>query len=196
MSFTGANTSATAVVTIKGDAGNDTLIGSASKDTTTGGAGVDTIATGSGADVINGGLGNDIINSGAGLDSVTGGGGNDQFTIVANANGNIFAAIAEANTGDIIRFNGVIGQSFATTKLTLGSTAVFADYLNLASSGNVTLAAGTTAVSHFQFAGDTYVVADVSAATSFVNGADMVVKLTGIVDLSTAVISTATLTLG
>ena len=48
---------------------------------------------------------------------------------------------------------------------------------------------GSTAISSsgwFQFGGDTYVVTDVSTATSFVNGTDMVVKLTGLVDLSTA----------
>lgn len=61
VSFTGANTTASAVVTIKGGAGNDTLVGSASKDTITGGAG---------GDIVNGGMGQDTINTGTGRDVI------------------------------------------------------------------------------------------------------------------------------
>ena len=152
--------------------------------TVTGGKDVDNISTGSGADVINGGLGNDIIASGTGLDLVTGGGGNDTYTFVANPNGNIYTTITDANAGDVLTFVDHGAEVFTAAKVTLGGTAVYQDYLNQAANGD----GGTTnsRIAWFQFGGDTYVVEDNSAGSSFVNGADIVVKLTGLVDLSTA----------
>jgi S-layer protein len=46
---------------------------------------------------------------------------------------------------------------------------------------------GANDVAWFQFGGDTYVVMDVAGdSTAFVNGEDMIVKLTGSVDLGNA----------
>jgi S-layer protein len=42
----------------------------------------------------------------------------------------------------------------------------------------------------FQFGGDTYIVEDISTATAFSPAADLVVKLTGTIDLSTASLNT------
>lgn len=179
-----ANVTGAAATIDLGNGTNSVTGGSATKAlTVTGGTGVDTITTGSGADTINAGAGNDIINSGTGLDIITGGAGNDNFTINANANGNIFATITDAAVGDILTFTDKGAETFATAKLTLGGTAVFQDYLNLAAAGD-----GSTngALSWFQFGGNTYVVEDVSAGASFVNGGDLVVQLTGLIDLSTA----------
>ena len=70
--------------------------------------------------------------------------------------------------------------------MTLADTAAFADYLNAAASGD----GGTnTIVKWFQYAGNTYIVFDNDAANTFQNGvaADQVIKLTGVIDLSTAV---------
>ena len=176
---------ATKAITLNGGAGNDALTGSTTQaNTINGGDGNDTITGGSAVDIINGGAGNDVISSKAGLDQLTGGAGNDTFNIVANANGNIFATIKDAAAGDMLSFTNLGAETFATTKLALGGTAVFQDFLNLAAAagdGNV-----NAAISWFQFGGNTYVVQDISAGFTFVNGTDMVVELTGLVNLATA----------
>jgi S-layer protein len=61
VTFASANTTASAVVTITGGAGNDTLSGNASKDTINGGAGVDRITGGAGQDTLTGGAGADVF---------------------------------------------------------------------------------------------------------------------------------------
>lgn len=183
----------TKTVTIDGGAGDDTITGSASKvNTLNGGDGIDNITGGSAADTINGGAGDDIIAGGAGLDILTGGAGKDTFTVVANTNGNIYATIKDAAAGDILNFADAGTETFAKTAVTLGATAVYQDFLNEAAKGD-----GSThgAIAWFQFGGDTYVVEDKSLATSFVNNTDIVVKLTGLVDLTNAVVSDHILTL-
>jgi len=176
---------ATKAVTYTGQDKVDTItINNALNNIVTTAAGDDVIVTGSGADVIDAGAGADTITSGTGLDQITGGAGADTFNIVASANGNIFATIKDASAGDKLSFTLAGTETFATAKLSLGGTAVFQDFLNLAAAG--TGANTNGAISWFQFGGNTYVVADTSASASFVNGADMVVELTGLVDLATA----------
>ncbi len=62
------------------------------------------------------------------------------------------------------------------------STAAFADYLNAATSSAAT--ATSSLVSWFQYLGDTYIVEDNAALTTFSNGVDSVIALTGLQDLS------------
>ncbi|WP_062234896.1 beta strand repeat-containing protein [Aureimonas sp. N4] len=122
--------------------------------------------------------------------TVAGHGGNDAFVIGVTANANTYSTITDANAGDTISFS-TAASSFATGKVTLANTAVFQDYVNAAASGT----SGGHQVSWFQYGGDTYVVEDNSTATSFVNGADTVVKLTGLHDLSTSTYASGTVTL-
>jgi S-layer protein len=61
VTYTSVNTSASAAVTIKGGAGNDTLQGNAGADTITGGAGTDTITYTGGNDTLSGGAGVDTF---------------------------------------------------------------------------------------------------------------------------------------
>ena len=118
---------------------------------------------------------------------VTGGLGADKFTIGATANGQTYSTVTDATKGDVFAFTAP-ATSFTTAKISLGATAVFQDYLDAATAG----AAGK--VSWFQTATDTYIVEDNSAAATFTNGADTVVKLTGLVDLSTATFAAGSLT--
>ena len=111
---------------------------------------------------------------------VTGGLGADKFTIGATANGQTYSTVADATKGDIFAFT-TVATSFVAAKITLGVTAVFQDYLDAATAGGT---AGK--VSWFQTATDTYIVEDAAAGATFVNGTDTVVKLAGLVDLSTA----------
>ncbi|MCF7988208.1 MAG: tandem-95 repeat protein [Methylovulum sp.] len=169
--------------TILSSAGNDTISTGSGANSVDGGDGNDTITGGTGNDTILGGLGNDNINGSAGLDLLTGGAGTDTFGVVTNANGNIFSTITDAVAGDKISFVDLGTETFTAAKLSLGATAVYQDYLNFAAAGNGSAHAN---ISWFQFGGNTYAVEDMSAGSSFVNGTDLVVSLTGLVDLSTA----------
>ncbi|WP_086465744.1 beta strand repeat-containing protein [Oceanibaculum nanhaiense] len=186
---------ATKAVTLTGGAGGDTLTGSSTvASTINGGDGNDILTGGAGADTINGGAGNDQITSGAGLDIVDVGTGTDTFIVTANSNGNIYATISGMGSGDKVDFlAGGAAATFTTAAITLASTAAFADFLQASAAG------GADRVVWFQFGGDTYLVQDVTAGATFTNGADQVVKLSGLIDLSTATIDgagTNVLTLG
>jgi S-layer protein len=124
------------------------------------------------------------------LTQLTGGAGSDTFVIgTAGANVNVYSTILDASAGDKIEFANQGVETFARTKLTLGSTAVFQDYANLAAAGDGSV---NGAISWFQFTdGNTYVVMDRSAGASFNNGTDLIVKLAGLVDLSAASFSNA-----
>ncbi len=154
--------------------------------TLTGGSGNDslTATTGTNADVLNGGAGNDTLTSNQGLTTLTGGAGRDLFVVAtAGANGNVYTTITDAAAGDRLELSNRGTETFATARLNLAATATFADYLNLAASGDGSLAGR---ISWFQFNGNTYVVEDLSAGATFANGSDIVVALSGLVDLSTA----------
>jgi S-layer protein len=158
-------------------------------ETITGGTAADTLTalnTSSTADVLIGGAGNDTFNTNKGLSTLTGGAGVDTFNVaVASLNVNSYSTITDATTGDIIKFAGTVG-AFTASKTVLGSTAVFQDYANAA-----TVGAATNGMAWFQYTGDTYIIKDVDASTSgFVNNVDIIVKLTGLVDLSHASYST------
>ena len=166
------STNTTTATTIKGGAGDDYL---AAADGTT-------------ADVLLGGAGNDELLANAGLTTMTGGAGNDLFVIdTASLNVNTYATITDFAAGDLLDMHGA--TSFTSAKVTLGGTAVFQDFANAAINALALNGAGW-----FQFGGDTYVVADMPAAapaapengTTFVNGQDFIVKLTGLINLSQA----------
>ena len=82
---------------------------------------------------------------------------------------------------------------------TLAGTAAFADFLSAAAASTAASTAANALITWFQYGGDTYLVQDKSTAATFTEGTDQVVKLMGLVDLSTATIDGATtnvLTLG
>ncbi|WP_297506531.1 S-layer protein [uncultured Caulobacter sp.] len=140
--------------------------------------------------VVTGSAANDTITIGNKA-VVAGNGGNDTFVLAAPSSGNSYSTIVDANKGDII--TNANAASFGATAITLAGTAVFQDFLDNAAAGNA-----TNKVSWFQYGGDTYIVQDVAAGATFQNGSDIVVKLTGLVDLSKATFSAGahTLTLG
>jgi S-layer protein len=182
---------ATKLVTLNGNGGDDTLTGSATlASTLNGGAGNDALNGGSGADTLNGGDGNDTITGGGGLDSITGGAGNDTFVLgAANTSKNVYATVTDATAGDKIDFvNNNTPSSFTATKIALADTATFVDFLNAA-------AASTSAdgnIKWFQFGGNTFLVQNNATDATFTDATDVLVKLNGLIDLSTAVIDGAT----
>jgi S-layer protein len=156
---------ATAATTIKGGAGNDYLVA----------------ATGTTADVLLGGAGNDELFANAGLSTLTGGAGNDLFVIdTASLNVNSYSTVTDFAAGDLLQILDAV--SFAPAKVVLGATAVFQDFANAAINTLSLEGAGW-----FQFGGDTYVVSDKGLdGSTFTNGEDFIVKLTGLIDLSQA----------
>jgi S-layer protein len=151
-------------------------------ETILGGSGDDVlVAAGKTADVLNGGAGNDILVANAGLDTLTGGAGKDQFRIqVASLNSSSYATITDFAAGDVIVMAGA--DSFAAAKVVQADTAVFQDYANAAMNS-----IGINDVAWFQYGGNTYIVMDAGLdSTTFTNGEDFVVRLTGLVDLTGA----------
>lgn len=131
---------------------------------------------------------------------VTGGAGEDVFvaSIVTATDAGVprFSTITDLNADedDSIDFGGVVTLSTATTGtdvniieeadlgLAPGVEATFADYLALATAGDGATAAEI--VSGFEFAGNTYVVVDDTAAAGYTAATDFIVELTGSVDLT------------
>jgi S-layer protein len=105
--------------------------------------------------------------------------------VVQNAgeNVNIYTTITDFSSGDRLSLVDRGVETFNRTKITLGETAVFQDYANLAAAGD---GANNAVIRWFQFGGNTYVVQDLSTDSTFKSGTDIIVKLTGLVDLSAA----------
>jgi S-layer protein len=165
-----ATSVSTAAITMKGGSAGDSFT-----------------ANGTTASTLIGNGGADTLTTNGGLTTLTGGDGLDLFIIAtAGANDGIYSTITDASAGDRIELFDRGTEVFNSTKLELASTASFSDYLDAASASTD----GTNStIRFFEFGGNTYIVEDNSTATTFVDGADIVVGLTGIVDLSTASLS-------
>jgi len=162
VTFDSANDTATASVSITGGEGNDTLTGGAAKDTIVGGAG------------------DDILNGEGGVDTLTGGAGKDTFVFTSVSDSGVsYDTITDLGAEDTIRFSSNISNNDGVSTVAgtqLGAAlsgideanAVFQDYLDTAANK------GAGIVSWFQTGGDTYIVQDNSADTTFQNGADNV----------------------
>ena len=135
---------------------------------------------------MNGTAGNDTLIVGANLVTLTGGAGSDTFDISsARSNSNSYATITDLQAGDKIKTEAAIAN-FAATAVSLANTASFGDYVNAA-----VVAGGANGAAWFQFGGDTYLVHNVgNADTAFTNGTDIIVKIAGSVNLSTAALNT------
>lgn len=151
--------------------------------TVTGGSGNDLLtATGSG-DTLIGGAGMDVL-TGANLTTLTGGAGNDIFVMNKPSNVNSYSSITDLSSGDVIDFSNATAV-FNKSAVVLAATAVFQDYANAAVNA---LGADADDIAWFQYGGDTYIVqsGNGTAADDFVNGSDAIIKIVGLVDLSTA----------
>ena len=167
-----ATSLSTAALTMKGGSGADAF----------------TAKTGTNADILMGNDGDDTLTSNAGLTTLTGGAGNDTF-VVATVTANIgtYTTITDFTAGDLLKLADKGTESYVKAKLSLADTATFQDYLDLAASGD-----GHTngIISWFQFGGNTYVVEDTTVDATYNVASDLVVKLTGAIDLSVASLNT------
>lgn len=179
--------------------GNHTVTGGTGADTVSLGAGNNIVSLGNGTNAFTATSGNNTYTGGTGVDAVTVGGGSNTITTgtgadvititAAGTNVNTYTTITDAHAGDNIGFVAKGAEVFNGTKVVLGNTAVFQDYANAVI--NATGDSSTNGhLGWFQFNGDTYVVeSQTTAHSSFTNGVDFVVKLTGAVDLSAATVA-------
>jgi S-layer protein len=156
--------------------------------TVTGGAGKDVLTASTvQGDKLIGGAGNDTLTSNAFATTLTGGAGSDTFVVsAASAAKTIFTTITDFSAGDTLKLKDVssVTETFKSTKTdlsTLGASATLSDALNLAITG-----AADGEIRWLQFGGDTYVVQNIGsgASTTFNDGTDLAVKLSGTIDLS------------
>jgi S-layer protein len=146
--------------------------------TITGGSGDDVLTAAGDQDILLGGAGDDTLVAGN-LTTLTGGDGADIFDMTAlTDNVNSYATITDAEAGDVID---TTGTAFDASGVTLGDTAVFQDYANAAVNNTV---AGD--VTWFEYAGNTYVIENGSGTAAYDATSDTIIKIAGVVDLSTA----------
>ncbi|HZW13790.1 MAG TPA: DUF4214 domain-containing protein [Noviherbaspirillum sp.] len=188
VTYVSGNSTIAENVTIKGGAGNDSLTGNAANnDTISGNAGADTLVYTGGADSFNGGA------------------GADTFDVNATGTKTAFLTIEDAVAKDIIDLAGLMGTpanvdyaagaaGFGAQKVTLGAAATLDQYLDAAAADNGA-GTGDEIVAWFNFGGNTYLVVDNSDNTTFTSGTDAVVKLTGVIDLTSSAVVNGVLTL-
>lgn len=169
--------------------------------TVTGGSANDTITLKGANDVAIGGDGNDtLIVSGsvASFVQLTGGNGIDTFDVSGflAANSGAGAYITDLAVGETIKFN-TAATNFVSSKITLDPNSTLEQYAQEAAS--VANTGNTSGIAWFQIGtgatAATYIVQDVSNNGVFDNGADTIIKINGLVDLSTASYSTTNGTL-
>ena len=179
----------TALKTVDASAltGDFTFSSAVNSATVTGGAGDDLITGTGNSQILTGGLGDDTLVVQGNLARLTGGVGKDVFDVgAATSTVNSYATITDLAAGDAIKLSAA-ALEFASSAVALADTASFQDYANAAIA-----ATDDGEVSWFQFAGNTYVVENVAIQNSnapevtFTNGQDIVVRITGLVDLSTS----------
>ena len=202
----GNTTTSTGVSTIDGSAATGNLSIETANIVTAGltvktGAGADVITI-TGAATVQTGAGNDLINTGASASVITGGAGVTTVDAKLSLAGASFATapvmttLTDAKALDIIKFVNTGTEVFTSTKINVSTATALTggtvNALDLAAASATGAVNGV--VTWFQFAGDTYIVEDNSAATTL-TGNDVVIKLTGLHDLSTSVIGDAQLTL-
>lgn len=139
------------------------------------------------------GAGNDTITTNATSATLSGNGGDDKYIVTATVTGGITIAtsqittITDFNAGDSIALGALVSLNNANTDI--------AGALNLDQAVDTALTTytGAGAASWFNYAGNTYFVVDESTA-GFDTG-DWIVKLEGVLDLSSAVVAANTMTL-
>ena len=137
----------------------------------------DTIVSGSGVDTINATAGGDTYTGGASGDTF-------DFDLVGEGSANNLTTITDFAVGaDKLNVAGLSNAAgtFNATAVNVTNAPDFAGSLNLAAAGDGSVNGAT---SYFQQGGNTFVVVDNSADTTFNATTDAVIRLTGIVTLT------------
>ncbi len=165
------------------------------------GAGADTITLSSAATVF-AGAGADSIVTAAASSTITGGTGvtsvDARLTLAASTAAPKITTLTDAKALDTLTLIDHGTEVFTTTKVDVSTaTALFGGTVNALSLASTADGSTNSTIKWFQYAGDTYVV-EHNATAGFATG-DVVVKLSGLHDLSTATLGgagTNVLTLG
>ncbi|WP_295852315.1 calcium-binding protein [uncultured Xylophilus sp.] len=152
-----------------------------------------TVTGSSKADILIGGTGADTLVSGTGADTLTGNGGADRFDVKSSVYGagkEIVTITDFATKVDSIQFKDQGTETFTAGKIDVSGAATLAAALGIASSS--TNGGTNAAIKWFQFSGNTYVVevlTNNAAGLTDAAATDTVVKLTGVVDLSSLTVA-------
>ncbi|ELX10622.1 hypothetical protein Jab_2c27200 [Janthinobacterium sp. HH01] len=142
-----------------------------------------TVSTGAGADTIVTAVGsNTTITGGAGVTTV-----DAHLTLAASTTAPKITTLTDAKQGDILTFLNQGTETFTTTKVNVSTaTALFGGTVNAFDLASTADGSTNGAIKWFQYAGDTYVIEDNTASTTAFGTGDVIIKLTGLHDLSTA----------
>lgn len=165
-----------------------------------GGAHAHSIDTGAGNDEVylNGATGSSTVSLGTGVDRIDLGVGSTTVMLGADTDGDsvwlavtsgstVYATIAQLGGEDRLYFINRGTETFRTAPVVVGG-GTLQQHLNAATAGDGSVNAR---IAWFQWGGDTWLAQDLSAATSFVDGADLVVRIAGLVDFSGATLDNA-----
>lgn len=168
-------TSATAGLTVKGGSANDTIT-LAQKATVDAGAGNDTVTLAAAGGTVTTGVGNDTVDVKA--------------AVAGSTTAPVISTITDFTVAaDKLTLKDQGTETFTSTKVDVSTaTALFGGTVNALDLASAADGSTNAAVTWFQYAGDTYVVQDLSAVGTFAI-TDIVVKLSGLVDLSTLTVT-------
>lgn len=144
---------------------------------------------------LKGGLGDDTITTNAFKSTLSGTGGNDKYVVTASVLGGVDATtgvvttITDFNAGDKIAFTTLTGLTKAQTDIATAQNLTQAVDLAMKNAA-VTI----NKAAWFNYGGDTYVAYE-GDATDGISAADVLVKLTGVLDLTNATVASNTITL-
>lgn len=170
-----------------GGEGTDALYGGEGDDTLSGGSGNDTLFAGIGNDTLYGESGDDLLSGGADADLLSGGSGRDTFVFELGDStltdiDTITDFTFSATSGDMLRLANLGSESIVAAKVSTSGAASLSAALDLASAGD----GGTDAILRwFTYQNDTYVLEDMSVSVTYDAATDIVIKLRGVIDLST-----------
>jgi hypothetical protein len=167
-------------LTITGGSGADKLVNTAAAGIVNGGDGADAITVTGAAAVVNGGAGNDTITVNAAVSTtLTGGVGSNTFNLTAATAASTTApkltTITDYKTSDTL----VLGDATPFAKADISAATTLVGAYTAALNG----ISGTYGGAWFVYGGNTYVCADADDSGAF-STSDIIVKLTGVFDLS------------
>lgn len=178
--------------------GNNVVTGGKDGDTVTLGDGNNSVSLGNGANFFTAGFGDnvyqggddsDVVTLGGGVNSIRLGLGQDFVALSAPGRGiNFFTTILDPRTGVVISFPDQGVETFESNQVVLSAAATLNDYAN-AVIQNAGDASSNGEFGWFQFNGSTYLVESRHnglLAPTFQDGQDMLIRLTGLFDLSKA----------
>jgi len=157
-------------------------------------------SAGNGVYTVDAGAGSDTITTALASSTLTGGAGKDTFVVTGSTAGTTgytsstnVTTITDLTAGDKVTLKAAASSpvvAFNTTKVDVSGAITLAAALDLASA--TSFGSNTNVVSWFQYGPNTYVVGDNTSGTSTFATGDIVVKLSGLIDLSSSTIASTT----